>query len=694
MKREIIFSLILLFILLHSASHAQIPINGFCKVSAFDIKNGYSRIFDVDYNSDGFRDLVISNPSTNSYQALTGETKNIYSRINNKYSSISISAIQPIGKRFLALSQKNRELSLISFKRSGALSVFNKIKLDGYGTFISSSKIDESGKNGILVTGTALNGIVLLREWNGRIKEEEIIKGKIFSSGLFIDLNYDSYSDIAAFDLLSNSIVMFYNNQAGEFEESRSIGLQSEIKEFRSTDFNLDRFTDLAFIRNGKLEILLGDSVSSFHKKIVFSGSSSIGKYSIFDFNGDGYNDVAFLNSDSNTLEISFGKGGNLFFDPVVYFSEPGLTDLTSFVDRGGRKLACLSSNGKVIVLSTITFAENQFSISASEHVSAIQSFDLMNDGHKDFCFYDEAAGSLKILQSERRNLFRILYSYPISTHVSKIIVGDQHPTIKTFYCYSKGSSTIEILRIDFGKNKFSRLFLYTLKQIDELKINADRLKDWQTIAVLTKENKKRYLQLIELRNFRQASSSEKEIGDNIECASFTFNIYKDVYSVTRSGNKINVMRTILDKKIIESTPRVNFDLGSIEMFSAATFCIDQLFIKSKPGAAILTMKNKSVLYLFVNNKNYRFALSKRIATQLSVRYLIEGEDRFSILCLNDYDKKFYRIKIRLGDRAADVEDVRISGDVKNFILTKIDGRADYVVSLSRDTNNITFKKL
>ena len=156
-----------------------------------------------------------------------------------------------------------------------------------------------------------------------------------------------SYQDIVAVDLTTNSLVFFSNNTMGEFEEIRSIYLGAETDNLQSLDFDLDGYIDLTYLQNGKLEIMRGDSVSSFRDLSVFQTDKLIDKYTIYDFNADGFNDVAFLCKEDKSLYISFAKGINEFFQPVLYIKKDNLVDLVSYVGPGRKKTCCLKFRWK-----------------------------------------------------------------------------------------------------------------------------------------------------------------------------------------------------------------------------------------------------------------------------------------------------------------------------------------------------------
>ena len=694
MKKELILRI--LFLLFWTSSlFAQIPINGFCKLTEFSVKPNYSSIVAVDYNSDGYRDLVVYNPTLNNYSTLTADSRSSFTRASEKYSSFSLAMIHPYandnsGKKFLALSRKTREAGIVTFSRSGSISINSKIKFDGFASTIDVSKVEGSVASIVLCSGSGIDGLVLAKEKNRRLIESERIKGKIFSTAVFIDLNYDGYEDIAAVDLISNSIVFYNNDETGSFEESRSIGLGSEVSEFRALDFNYDRFTDLAFIKNNNLEILLGDSVSSFQKRFRFTAGQGVSKYAVLDFNGDGFNDVAFINESSSKMFVSFAKGNNSFYSPVCYISKQNLCDITSYVDRGGRKLAAVSLEGNVYLISSLSMHDENFNLALQEGAAALQVFDYNRDGFKELAFIDAGSNTMKIGLSERRNMMRTYFSLNLSTTPNQLIIDDSKKNIATFICYKKGEKAIEVLRYNFENNRMSKQIIYASDPIREVKFSSDRLKDRITVCALTLQNKILSLQEFEIRNFRNPKAENRQVAANVEDATFNFSVYKDVYALVRLGRNVDLVKIVFDKKEMERTPRLTFELPEDEMIESKMISVDELIGRTKPAAALLSFNRKSVLYYFRKERNIRMEIKERLQTSLPVKYFIDNE-KVLLLTYSDQTKKIWEMNpaARSAKAFAPIE----TNGINDYFVATLHGKNKYLIYSSANTNSITIKK-
>ncbi len=698
-ERIFFVSVFISFLYLSNLS-AQIPINGFCKYREFPVKPNYTKIFPIDYNFDGYRDLLIYNSSNNKYATLISDSKSNFSHASEKFSSSDIEDIHTFSsgtaeKRFLIASRKTKQVALATFSKNGLMFLSNRIKFRGFPSSIDVGDINEDGKPEGLVCGSTLNGLYLLGEKNKTLKETKIVEGKIFSSASFIDLDYDSFVDIAAIDQLSNSIILYYNDKFGNYRESRSIGLDGDVNQFKTADLNSDGFTDFVFVKGNQFEVLLGDSVSSFQKKIFINEPVRPDKYSILDFNGDGFNDIAFINAQTGSLYISFAQGTNKFYPPVLYMKKSGLVDLTAYIDRSGKKLAVLGSDGKVYLINTVGINDLSFSITAGDNPTGGNTFDFLNDGYKGFCFIDEGEQSLKLFMSERRNLFRTYFSIPLAVSHSNILVDDTHSKIKTFYCFSKGGRAIEIIKMNFENYNYSKLAIYTDQPIEDLKLSSDRLKDWQTLFALCTEGKNLYLQSFEIRDFRKATSATYSIGPNIDKAWLSFGVYRDIYSFSLNDNKVQLIKTVFDKKNIDRKILLSVDITSKDKVSYNFVCFDEAIFRFKPAAALITINNNSTLYYIVNDHITKYPLKNLASPNTILRYSVNENTDEPIFYYNDFKKNKLRSVTLQNSSSSPVDKELIEfNKSNNYLIAKLYGRKTFLIYPNILQNTLSFEKL
>jgi hypothetical protein len=698
-NKSIQIILIFINLLFLSTSFAQVPINGFARYREFSTKPNNANIFSLDYNNDGYRDLILFNPKNNNYISHTANQNSDFSSASEKTSQFAISAIHPFGsessaKKFLILSRKTRQAGIAYVSANGSFSITNKVSLNGFASSIDVNTVPGGGKPEGLVSGSSLNGIYILNEGKHGLEAKRVIEGKIFSSACFIDLDYDSNPDIAAVDPLSNSII-FYYNKYGDFKEANSIGLNGEITEFRAVDFNSDGFTDLAYLKENHIEILIGDSVSSFKKKIILDTPVKVDKYAILDFNGDGYNDIAYINTQLGELYISFARGQNSFYPPILYMKKNGLTDLTAYIDRAGRKLAALSKDGKIFLINGLGIDLNSFSITLGIKPTATQTFDYLGDRYKDFCFIDEGEQALKLFLSERRNLFRTYFKIPLLAIHSELKVDDSKESIKTFFCYTKGSRAIEVVRIDFDTQKYLRMVLYTDGSIEDLKLSNDRLKDRENIFALVQKDKQLYLQNIELRDFQNAFSSLDLISNDYEKAWLTFNVYKEIFLLVKKTGHLELNKIVFDKKILETQTVLSFNISGKDVYNYDFIGLDDLIDRAKPDAFLITINKKSEMYFISKNQIRKYILKNLLVSGINLEYYYDDlSDEILFYYMNSLRNKLACLFIGPENNLKDEKDVIESKPVNNYFVTDIYKRRIFLIYTDDIHNTLTFEKV
>jgi len=694
--RQNLIRIALFIFLFPLITHSQIPLNGFCRYQEFSTKVSSSNLFAIDFTSDGWRDIV----------TLSEESKNILVQVWNKdrfsnsterYFPYRITDLIPFNKtdnrekRYVFASRQSRRVGYLTFSRSGSATVQSSIQLKSYPSTIDVSDINNNGKQEILVSGNAFLGLSIISESNNRLTEKSITQTGIFSYSAFIDLDYDSYPDIAAFDVFTKTINFFYNDKTGEYKSGRYLNPNADIKEFTVKDINSNGFNDIIYIKENGFEILLGDSVSSFNNKMNIKCPVPPDKFTILDFNGDGYNDIAFINFETGNLYIIFAKDINQYYQPILYFQRKGINEITSFVDRGGRKLAVLDYNGKVYIIDRVLSREEDFSISIAAKPGLIKPINFPEEGMNGIYFIDEINLSLIILWDNPGNKFEKYFSIPISQSYSNVEIDNTQDRKKTFFCYTRGERVIEIFRFDYNDMSYKRRVLYTEGPIEELKLTSDRLKDRQSIFVVTNKYGKILLQSFDFRDFRYVSTGLDSIAAKAETASLSFNIHKEIYYFAKTEDRIYLNKTLFDKK---AQPPVNitfFRLNPVNQYNVEVKSFNFYSTPEKPVIAWVSEPQSTNVYVIRSGYQSTVSLQNFSAAKGSTQF-------YSVANRNDlflYDNnigKLKRISFTANYRNYRVTELFDSGSIYSYIVTQtLKGKELLIYSDSED-NLVKFR--
>ncbi len=699
MKAELIpISILTYFIFFTSYIFAQVPLNGFLRFQEFETTSGYEEIFPADYTGDGFRGIIAYNTDDRKYSALTYDGRSKKFINSQKFSAFSFTKIKSSdnkerdGKRFLFVSRRERTVGYFTFSRNGSAIINAKHKFDSYPNDIDIADINNDRRMEILVSGPSFIGLSVLSESKGRLIENNFGGNRSFSYSAFIDLDYDDYNDIAAFDLSSNSINLFYNDRVNSFSEQRSIKLDGTISSFKISDVNLDGFSDFVFLKNNNLEILLGDSVSTFKKKIGVHSQYKVDKYSIFDFNGDGYNDFAFLNFEHGILSIAFAENAFKFYEPVVYFQRKGIVDLNSYVDRGGRKLVVLDKNGKIYLIDKVTGFYEDTSFAAGFYPDLIGAFDYLNDGAPDFYVTDNSKNQLGIFLSARKNLFDKFYSVQLSQKHSNITVDDSDALEKIFYCYSTGSRLIEILRINFSNNEIKRRVLYADKPIDDFKLEDEKSKRRKAISLLLNDRGKLFYQSFEFRDIRYLKSALDSIALNVGASVISQNPGNEIFFFTRYDNTVYLNKTSLTSGKKELINISSFNLSPGKRFNIGLTYIPGKLATEGELLSLLSIDGNTSLTVYKRGSENTISINDFI---FSIPIKHYKSKTGNVLYL--FDKNSGRLKRILPGNIfsnSTVEDVFESKTINSYIVAPINEKKDILIYTDYGSNLINFKTI
>ena len=180
----------------------------------------------------------------------------------------------------------------------------------------------------VLVSGSAFEGLSLFVSTPKGYKEKKIVRKACFSQTAFCDLNNDTYSDIAAFNIFSKKLIFFYNNSRGDFREVRNIQFDRQISQLQSVNIDFDYYQDLVFAKDKSINFLFGDSVSSFYSSLTIQTMYKPDKFIFGDFNKDGKLDIAYISTKDSILSVIYQKNNREFYPEMIYFRKEGIVNI------------------------------------------------------------------------------------------------------------------------------------------------------------------------------------------------------------------------------------------------------------------------------------------------------------------------------------------------------------------------------
>jgi hypothetical protein len=515
-------SFIIFFLIFPALSFSQVPLNGFCFRNDFTIPTGFSQIISADLNSNGSSELIFYSSALKHIGVLSGVPKEetVFKEFKIKF---EVSQLKQLNNKtgsknlFAVVERKLRKISIVNIFTDSLSEKLAEISFDSYPENIVAGDIDLDGMEEILVYGSGFDGLSVLYRAEGGIGERKIVTGTSFSEAVFIDLNDDGFKDIAAFDILDNSLRFFVNNTSGIFRSTRTIPYSEKITTLESFDLNNDNLAEIIYAINNRLEILYGDYQSPFKRKKIMKLGDKPTSLIIGDFNGDKFPGIIYSVS-NNILNVAFGKSGQEFCEPIPLMKKTSLLDFTQFKSGYKNHIACLTQEGELIVFSSGNFTGQNQNISIAAEAKAIKKFDYENDGIPDIALIDNYDNLLKLVLNNSSGVPAKYYSIPLAEDHTEILVDEFFSFRKIFYCYSKGTPLLEVFRYNFKTEKLNRKQLYAPGEL--LDVAFQRIdSSFVNIYVLYNKNSKMYLGKFENREVSITFKEYPFIDRNVSAA-------------------------------------------------------------------------------------------------------------------------------------------------------------------------------
>lgn len=688
LRTEKIFSPLLLLIFSFSLINAQINLKGFGKVEFQTTEKGNSKIYAYDYSEDGIDDLVLYGANEKKV-ILHPSEKSIYSKIPiNKFFFYPLTEIKKFNKSgsiqtHLFISRSERKAGLFSFTKYGTMKLLNEIEFDSYPAGISTGNVNSGRNLEAIVFGANFNGISLLKQTDLKLEHEKIIDENSYSAAELVDLDYDGIKDLAALNLIENSIELYFTDPAGQFEFSRSISELAKINNFTVDDFNGDHFKDLILFESEGVKIFLGDSVSSFDNSIFIDKIKNSGKSSFLDINSDGWKDFLYFDTKTKLLSIQFIVDSKLDEKLSLHKFE-NIRDIIYYKDKTGKKFLILEDNGILIELGYLTTITQSEKLMFGADISALYVHDFFNKGRRDLFFIDSYERQLKCLVFDKQKLNSYYFSLPIPKKFNNL-TGFPSLNSIDLLAYNLNEFLIQSISLDVSDSTYHLTPIYTSGEIRAVKPFGENNKK---IAVIEKTDSSNQMNIyIEANNNWNKTTSRNIPFDFysasiIDTSSFIyFNHIENNASITKAdfiGNEI--LKTLISK----------FDI-------ADNIIIHQKFIE-KSGKYITSLfLSGGILQI----DNYQLSKSKNEHKELNLKsfnlspqlsfYFYKGKNS-EFIFVNDTEKEILLIfKKALGTNKYIPSKTVESIACNSYFAASLFNNREYLVYIDKLTKTINF---
>ncbi len=680
-----------------------VPINGFCQFKSFKAPSGFNSLFSLNFNNDSYTDLVLFSTAQKKVASLAAVANGNFNKPRTQFVPYQISKIQPLFelnktlKSYAFISRPAMRAGIYSFTSSGSAYISRSLKFDSYPGNLSTADVDKNGRDDLLISGSSFNGLSIIFNNGTSLKKKKIVENKNFSNAVFADLNNDGYPDIAAFNILDYSLDFYYNNSRGIFRQVRSIRLNSPIHNLRAVDMNLDNYIDLLYTKGKSINIIYGDFASSYSQSTAIKTKYYPDQVITGDFNRDGKIDIAYINREEGIISIIFAKTNNTFYPEVIYHKKNGIENLIPFYSKFINGIALVDTSGFVYTITNLpSFAVN-VNLSLGASPTAIASFDDGNNGINDISFIDSSTSTLNLLVRNNSGIPALLYSYPLAENHSQIVVDNQFPKSKTFFCFSPGKRLIEIIKADFNNNSAGEISIYSPGDINDLKIKNTSSGFDNIYISYTKNSNAGFCQM-EYHNFKYSISNNSNLASDVFCSNVTLLNSPGIlyWQKTINGAELNMIT--LAQGSINRNRLYNLksdNINSIFSFTGDLLNIDRditlSFISEKDKVVSIASDYKSTFLI----KSIYFPSSSTIDSPIKFYFgSLRPNGLKKLYVYLPGEESVYRVDLVFRGRDIVMSKIIKSEDVRSFFMNKMSYRSFNMVYTNKLTNCISVRRL
>lgn len=594
----------LLFFTGYAAIPAQISIAGFCKFESVKIDSGYSNFIQLNYNGDQLNDFLLFDYS--------GKIKMYRGGLDDKFephrtlqTGFEISAVKKFKtdsdnvEKFAFISRKDKIAGILQITEKGAVTVLKKIKLHYNPEYLDAADINNNGRLEMVISGGAYLGTDILTENDSGFDKYAIFHKDLYAHTFFTDLNNDQFIDIAAFNILDNSLVIAYNNYMGGYTIGKKIPMAENVSNVRAADVNLDGYKDIVASQGASLFILYGDAEGEFAKKNYINLKSPVRRFLISDFNEDGISDFAYIDISGSHLAILFSREGKTVYDEQTYLARSGLKEIKLFSSNAYKGIAAISSEGRLFIISELPIIKDNASLIFSPKPTLISYADIDRNGITDFIFYDENLETVNIIERSSSGIPSFQYSYHLLNKPEHMLIDGSNVEELDIILYAKGERLIEIVSFDIKTQKFSRENIYAQFPIEDLHLKKTFGEKRSRIAAAFNNAGTIGMEIFVYKDFRYRS----QISDGYAAKAFSVNILAgENFSLlfwNISGNNASLNEAIFESKrqSIKEVKR-KFNIRFRNDFSALNFAGNMLNTRSDITASFIKQDiNKYIVF-------------------------------------------------------------------------------------------------
>lgn len=698
------FNILFFSLLIYNYSHAQIPINGFCKLKSFKTDSRENaKQYTLNFNGDSYTDLFIFDKKGGT-TVLRGEPNGdfLYQRKMqlpyeiDKFQTLVNRNKQVTGHAFI--SRKSRRVGIASVATYGTFSINLQMQLASFPEKLAAADVNKNGTQELIVSGTSYDGISLITNLGNKLVESKVVRSGSFPEITFADLSNNGYHDIAAYNITNGNLQFFYNSAKGEFRKVREIPFDGTISHLISFDMNLDGYTDLLFINKNKINIIYGDSISSYNRIMTLNTEFFPDEFVVGDFNKNGLIDIVYLSKQEGVVSFIPQKENGSFYKEVMLMKKKGLTNIIPFYSRFISGVSVYDSNGEVNTISRILSFSDDIDITLGAEPTFINGFDADNNGITDFTFIDKTNSYLYIVIRNSSGIPDLIYTVPVFSAPDRIRIEDKNQNIKYFYCFGIGNNVVEIITLDVSQRNIKRENIYVDGGIRDLRLKRASENEIPKIYVLTSKNKQLNITTFTYKDFRYNRSMFENIVSNYVAARLSILYEPTLFYWKSDGDSLTLSKVLFEKNSSKDQKLHSYygkNINNLRMLTG-----DVLNKESDISLSFLTEKNKTEMILTTEDKSQNFELTYTgknllINEQKQLSYTINYMNGLNrVFIYDDNNNKLLRADFLRSGTGLMLTPLLDVGNINYFFIRHMTPNSNHIIYTDKVNNRIRIQKL
>jgi hypothetical protein len=374
-----------------------------------------------------------------------------------------------------------------------------------------------------------------------------------------------------------------------------------------------------------------------------------------------------------------------------------GLKNIIPYYSKFINGIEAISDKGDIYSITNLTsFSENE-NLEVSPKPGTITFFDHGNNGIIDLCFIDSLTQSLDLLVRNNSGKPAWFYSYPLFENHNQIVVDNNDPKIKTFYCFDRGKKMIEVIRIDFQKNIIQRNTLYSLGPITDLKIKRNN-GDFASIYAAFINNGSLGLSIIEYHNYRYTYNNYQNLAYFVKSANIS--LAKDISLVYLQvkDDIISLNKAIFKSENISIQNKISIRVSNL--LSTAMLTSDFLNRDEDETLCLIKADSNSSIIFSTN----RFTIILNTITLNDVFWEYNTIDFFfvdirskglkKLFFYSPINKSISMVEFIRGGKEIVVSKIADADYLQSYFIKNMSYRKTQVVFTDKKNNCITIKQL